>query len=83
MRNFIYIGFLSHYLLRGREGCKFLYLYIYMEKENDRNWPEVRNLSIIIERVVTRGRIMIINNDISLYTRFEISFNLNIESSQG
>lgn len=54
-----------------------------MEKENDRNWPEVRNLSIIIERVVTRGRIMIINNDISLYTRFEISFNLNIESSQG
>lgn len=57
-----------------------------MEKENDRNWPEVRNLSITIERIsVTRGRIMImiINNDISLYTRFEISFNLNIESSQG
>lgn len=65
-----------------REVVNF-YTRIYVEKENDRNWPEVRNLSIIIERVVTRGRIMIINNDISLYTRFEISFNLNIESSQG
>lgn len=43
-------------------------------------------MSIIIERTpVTYERIMImiINNDISLYTRFEISFNLNIESSQG
>lgn len=41
-------------------------------------------LAIIIERTsVTCARIMIINNDISLYTRFEISFNLNIESSQG
>lgn len=68
-----------------REVVNF-YTRIYVEKENDRNWPEVRNLSIIIERTaVTRGRIMImiINNDISLYTRFEISFNLNIESSQG
>lgn len=65
-----------------REVVNF-YTRIYVEEENDRNWPEVRNLSIIIERVVTRGRIMIINNDISLYTRFEISFNLNIESSQG
>lgn len=68
-----------------REVVNF-YTRIYVEKENDRNWPEVRNLSIIIERTpVTYERIMImiINNDISLYTRFEISFNLNIESSQG